>query len=651
MSEPLIDVDGQVARIAVDLPLAHLDRTFDYTVPEKLREQAVPGARVRVRFSGQLRDGWLIGFGEPEPSVNPQPLHAVVSSEPIMTPEYYAMLRKVADHYAGTFSDVARLAVPPRHATTEKSAARQWPEPATLAEPVVLCGFPAGESFLTALRDGRSPRASWLAPAVFAPPGDIDAGAMEAADATLRSGRSVIVVVPTGRELERLSTRFKDAFGRSAVAQLSAETGRSARYRNFLAASRGIARVVVGTRSAVFAPVRDLGLIVVIDDGNDSHAELRSPHPHSRDVAVLRTANEGCALLIASHGLTAETQAFVERGWLGSIRLSPAETRRICAPVRITGDDPSREPTAARLRLPTAAFTFLRDHLTRGPVLVQVPRAGQSAALQCDRCRNRAICPKCSSGLRSRRRDQMECSLCGFEPARWECPHCRGTQLRAPIVGAARTAEELARAFPGTVAINSSAERIRTDVPDASAIVVATPGAEPTAPTGYAGVLLLDTELMLARADLRVAEESLRRWLGAIALGRGGEEGGSVLAVGEPSQPALQALVRGDLPGFMTRELAERAAAGLPPAARVVRVGGTPEAVTEFLDNDSFDGIEIIGPTRVHDGPNAESVALLRTSLANGRDLAARVKRATAVRSARKEGGKLYILTDPQVME
>ena len=94
--------------------------------------------------------------------------------------------------------------------------------------------------------------------------------------------------------------------------------------------------------------------------------------------------------------------------------------------------------------------------------------------------------------------------------------------------------------------------------------------------------VLLDTQLLLLRPDLRAAEEALRRWLNVVALVRGGAEGGSVIAVGESSGRALQALVRVDPGGFAARELAERAEAGFPPAVRMVTVDGPPDALEEF---------------------------------------------------------------------
>ncbi len=642
----------RVARVAVDVPLAHLDRLFDYEVPDALEETAVPGCRVKVPFSGRTRDGWLIGFGEAEPGMKLSKLKSVVSSEAILNDDLVALFRAVADHYAGVFTDVVRLAVPRRHATTEKAPQRQWPVPTPYDPRTVLTRFPGGEAFLGALGTEKGARAFWQVPSVVDGPGDLVGGMLEAVAETVARGKGAIVIVPTIRELDVTLTRFQAAFGNGSVAVLNGELGDSARYRNWLALRRGQARILVATRSGVLAPMENLGLIVVVDDGNDSHAEPRAPHPHTRGMAVLRCAASGCALLMAAHGRSTDVAALLDRGWLKEIGLDPRRTRAATAPVRLSGDsDPRRDPMAARLRLPSVAFDFLRTTLVQGPVLVQVPRAGHLAGLSCQRCGEKARCGKCRGPLRSQRPGRLECAWCGFEPPHWECEFCHHHRLRAPIVGAVRTAEELGRAFPGVVAINSSASMIRSDVPDTSAIVVATPGAEPSAPSGYAGVLLLDTELMLMRADLRVAEESVRRWCNAMALCRGPHDGGRVLAVGPSEHPTLQALVRGDVGGFIAAELAERTAAGLPPAVKAVRVGGDAEAVRDFLDNDPFEGVDILGPNEFEHGPTTETVALLRVPLVKGRDLIRRVKYAAAIRSARKEGGRLYIQVDPEVLD
>jgi len=638
----------RIARVAVDVPLSHLDRLFDYEIPDKLADDAVVGARVQVRFSGQQQRGWIVELAEESDVETLAPLGKVISNEPVMTPAVYGLIRAVADHYAGTFADVSRLAVPPRHASTEKAAQRVWPQPLEAPAPTVLPSYPAGGSFLEAVREGRSPRALWQVAAVHGGPGDLVGGIVEAVAATLHSGRSALIVVPTVRDLTSATARLVEVFGHGCVGTLSADAGQSARYRNYLAALRGEARIMIGTRAAMFAPLTDLGLIVVVDDGNDAHAEPRTPHPHPRSVAILRAARDSAALLLAGHGRSTDAQALLRRGWLGDLTLPPGPAREVSAPVRAVNDrDRQRDPAAARLRIPSVAFRFLRDHLSAGPVLVQVPRVGHSATLRCARCRNLARCPKCSGPMRARRRDQPECALCGFRPARWNCPHCHTSQLETPLPGAARTAEELARAFPGVLAVNSSADRIRDEIPDEPAIVVATPGAEPRSPSGYAGVLILDADVTLARADLRAGEEAVRRWSAAAALARAPRDGGSVLIVGESTHPAVQALMRADLQGYISRELDDRADAGLVPAVKLARIVGDKEALDEFLDNDDWAGVQVLGPTEVDD---EQWAALLRAPLDGARDLVRRLKNAAAIRSARKERGLLSVTVDPETL-
>src|SRR5215218_11326235 len=123
-----------VAQVLVDVPLAHLDRPFEYTVPEPMADAAVPGARVRVRFAGQERDGFVLArCPEAEHPGRLAPLRRVVSPEPVLSPQLRRLCREVTDRWAGTLPDVLRLAVPPRHAEAEKVPA---------GEPVPVPGRP-----------------------------------------------------------------------------------------------------------------------------------------------------------------------------------------------------------------------------------------------------------------------------------------------------------------------------------------------------------------------------------------------------------------------------------------------------------------------------------------------------------------------------
>ena len=138
--------DNPVARIAVDMPLPHLDRPFDYLVPERLASQARPGVRVRVMFAGVLIDGFVIERAEKsEHQGSLRYLERVLSTEQVLTEEIAGLARAVADRYAGTLADVLRLAVPQRHAATEAAPAKAGePRPATPPGPRPLGKVPGG---------------------------------------------------------------------------------------------------------------------------------------------------------------------------------------------------------------------------------------------------------------------------------------------------------------------------------------------------------------------------------------------------------------------------------------------------------------------------------------------------------------------------
>jgi primosomal protein N' (replication factor Y) len=221
--------------------------------------------------------------------------------------------------------------------------------------------------------------------------------------------------------------------------------------------------------------------------------------------------------------------------------------------------------------------------------------------------------------------------------------------MRAAVVGARRTAEELGRAFPGVLVRTSGGDNVLDTVTDKAALIVSTPGAEPVAESGYSAALLLDTWLLLARPDLRAPEEAVRRWFNAAALVRPARDGGTVIMVGEPSATPLQAVVRWSPEGFAARELEERRTARLAPAAKLAEVTGPTEAVSDLLARlrqlvDPQAGLEVLGPVEVDD---ETARAVVRTPRAAGTSLARALKEAQAARSAKKAAGSVRIQVDP----
>jgi primosomal protein N' (replication factor Y) len=404
---------------------------------------------------------------------------------------------------------------------------------------------------------------------------------------------------------------------------------------------------VIGTRAAAYAPVAELGLLIVWDDGDDLHAEPRAPYANTRDVLALRSAQTGAALLVGGYARTAEAQLLVESGWAHEIAPDRGVLRAAAPRVRPVADDVevARDPAAAAARLPSLAWRTTRDALAVGhPVLVQVPRAGYVPSLACARDRTPARCGVCNGPLAARSEGAIPaCRWCGRPASEWTCPTCGQRRLRAVVVGSGRTAEELGRAFPGVPVRTSGGDRVLAEVPAEAAVIVATPGAEPFCAGGYGAALLLDGWALLSRPDLRAAEETLRRWANAAALVR---PGATVVVGADAAIPTVQALVRWDAAGAAARELAERGELGFPPVTRMASLTGSPTAVGELLRAAELPvGAQVVGPVPVD--ADTERV-LVRVPRTHGAELAVQLKTAAAGRSARRSAEPVRIELDPQ---
>lgn len=634
----------------MDVSLAHLDRPFDYRVPEHLDPQARPGVRVRVRFAGRLVDGILLARVAESEHVGPLGwLDRVVSAEPVCSPELAALCRAVADRYAGTMADVLRLALPPRHARVEAEPARVRAAALAAADPGTWSAYRRGPALLDALAAGRAAHAVWQA----LPGEDWAARLAEAAAAAASTGRGALLVVPDHRDLVRLHGACVDRLGAGAVVALSADLGPAERYRRWLAVRRGAVRVVVGTRAAAFAPLARPGLLVVWDDGDDLHAEPRAPYPQVRDVLLIRAHADGAALLVAGFARTAEAALLVESGWAHEVGADRRTVRAAAPRVSAIGEDDrqlTRDPRARSARLPADAFAAVREALAaEAPVLVQVPRGGYLPALACAACKTPARCRRCAGPLgqpAGGAEGTPACRWCGAATAAFRCPTCGAGRLRAVVVGVSRTAEELGRAFPGVATRTSGGgAEVPAAVPARPALVVATPGAEPVAAGGYGAALLLDGWVMLSRPDLRAAEEVLRRWMSAAALVRPAADGGRVVVVADSALAPVQALVRWDPAWHAAGELAARSELRFPPAVRMASVEGPPAAVADLLAAARLPGsAEMLGPVDLAQGRER---ALVRVPRADGRELAAALAAAQGVRSARKAADPVRVRLDP----
>ncbi|PZO57709.1 MAG: hypothetical protein DI639_12820 [Leifsonia xyli] len=639
-----------VARVVLDSPLPQLDRLFDYRVPAELEEDCVPGVRVKVplRTGARMSDGYVVEIvDEGDYPGELSAIETLVSPVPVLAPEIWKLARAVADRAAGVASDVLRLAVPTRQVRAEKAwLARDpaWSPPTVTAPPVT--GYAEGMLEGVIAEHDRAAVAAVPHPVALPGPsgdggdGDGDDAAdpvwvpgwaatlAQAAAHTLAAEQSAVIAVPDFRDVIDLERALLAVLPPERVVRFDAKQTNGQRAKALLQA-RTHPVVAIGNRTAVYAPATDLGLIAMWDDGDASFIEQRAPYVHTRDVALVRAAQSGAALLFVSHARSTDVQRLVELHWLQDVTPFRVKTPKVIPTVQQT----SAEGYAAQARIPSSAWRAAREASQHGPVLVQVASPGFGTGLVCAECGERAHCRICGGPLGSPHRGATpQCRFCGALAVGFRCPTCGNGTVKPVGQGAQRTADELGRAFPGTRIVVADGSRPLDEVPARPSVVVATRGAEPSVPGGYACVLLLDGEKMLAREGLRVQEDVLRFWTNAAAKGAPGAEA-YLVGIGGKLATAM-ALWRLDGPAH--DELTDRRELHFPPAVRVATMTGTDEAVTAAVE--ALEGATagpVLGPVPVEDDALPGTVrAIVRFPYAHGAEVAATLKAEVIRRSS-----------------
>lgn len=526
----------RVAKVALDSPLPRLDHLFDYRIPAAMAEEAVPGARVKVplRVAGRVADGWVVAVADTSEAPGElSALDRVVSTVPVLAPEVWRLARAVADRNAGVASDVLRIAVPKRQVRVEQRwAASDRVVPA----PVEAPDDPIGAALVEGRRIAALPTAhlvevdgQWVAGWAA------DVAAIAAAVAA--AGRTTVVAVPDRRDLDQLEAVLCAGPAAGVVLRIDASRPPSARYRAHLTALEPGPHVIIGNRSAVYAPAARLGALIVWEEADPFHQEPLAPYAGTRDVALIRQQQSGAGLLLLSSTRSSTVQRLVEMGFCEEWGTPRGRPNVVLTP----NDDRGA-------RIPSAAYQAVQRALTAGPVLVQVSKPGDAA-------------------LRALRAGE------------------------APVpIDAGRTAHELGRAFPGVPVIVADGDHVRDTVEGGPRLVVATRGAEPRAPGGYRAVLLLDGARMLLRESLWVAEDCLRWWSTAAMLAA---PDAPVHLVGVSGDVAT-ALATWRSADFAARQLADRRELRFPPTVRLAAATGPVQAVEALVEAWSGVGAEVL---------------------------------------------------------
>jgi primosomal protein N' (replication factor Y) len=625
------------ARIALDLPVP---TEFTYAVPDRLLPDLKPGQRIRVPLGTQTRVGYLVAIEESTGVEKTKEILAVVDPEPLVPEDLLNLARWISSYYGCALGEAIQAMLPrvvrlrqPRTKTVHRTGVGEVPARARKAAavldalarfakpPTVKRLLDAAGTTRAALRtleraglvrledDERDEEIDTGAPVAPEGPHVLEPAQQAALDAirpdllaprfqvhlllgvtgsgkteiylraieeTLRTGRQAIVLVPEIALTPQTVRRFRARFARIAV--LHSAQGEARRRGEWKRIRRGEADVVIGPRSAVFAPLPKLGLVVVDEEHETSFKQHEgAPLYHARDVAIVRARDARCPVILGSATPSLESYANGRRGRYALHRLPGRAGGYPLPPVEVV--DLSQERShlfSRRLRVAVADATA-----AGGQVILFLNRRGFSTVVVCERCRHTLGCPNCSSTLVFHKgRARTVCHLCGHAAkATTVCPECHAPALRYAGSGTERVAEEAAEAWPGVPLVRVDSDSARGErLEDAlesfrkgeARLLV---GTQMVAKGHHfpdvtlVGIVNADTALHLP--DFRANERTFSL-IAQVAgrAGRGDRGGRVIVQTFNPRHYAIATASRHDYEAFAEKELEERTMLGLPPERR-----------------------------------------------------------------------------------
>jgi len=607
--------NSPIARVLVDTGVFHLDQEFDFLVPEDLSEIAVPGTSVRVPFNGRKCDGFIVGRANSSAHVGRMQYIDKVNHEiPLLTSSILNLSRAVARKYASNIMDVLRFSIPVAM-NNVKEVSPDYSDQKPIHEDLIR-HYP--KSYFDSLKSGEASHVIWT-PLPATEPFELMAEFCK-----IRDG-NVLILVPDAKSVERCLSIFLASGIGKTILTWSSELTKSQRYSNYLQILKGNVQIVIGVRGAIFLPIQDLSLIIVWDEGNDNFSEIRSPGWHAREVAIERTRQQGCALILGSFSPSLVSTSYVLAGWLKPLQ-PPREIFREFSP-RFNGISELSSPDQ-RGRISSKAWKTIQKGLQSGPVLIQVPLRGYIRSLVCQKCANHARCQCGGKLIIASVKKNIVCGLCGVFQSDWQCNYCASKTFRHSGIGDERTLEEIGKAFPGvTIRSSNQSSMILDEVRD-PCIVLTTPGSEPRATNGYSAIVFLDSRIFLERATINAEEQSRLNWFSVSALAAKNAE---VFLDVVATDPNFQALLRWDPWHSASRDLMERSDLQLPPQFKAVSVIGPHSDIhnmaLEFSQNYLVSSLQSTDDVYL-------SKIILRSSNQNGQGLVDDLLNYCRIRSA-----------------
>lgn len=586
-----------VAQVWVDTSVFHLDSAFSYLIPGNLSDEIEIGSMVSVPFHGRDLTGYVVGLDAPDSIVGLKSLNKIIGRYALLSPEIIALIELAVRHYAAHPLDLVRSAIPERVAGAEKN-------------------------FSETQNHYRKSSGTGVKQFLQLPPGQSRSNLMAMKVVSLRKNGAVLVILPDYREVKDVLLQLQ-ARGISASV-LDSSLPKSEYFANFLSVKLGQSDVVIGTRTAIFAPISNLASVLIYNEGSENFYERRSPGWNVRDIALLRSEIEQIDLYFAGFSPSTEIARMIDE--------NECDYKRVRAKTKVA--------TYSQMHgelLPSRAISPIREASKIGPVLFLVPLKGYAQAILCAKCRTISRCTCGGSHIKTSANSPISCSHCGTSHQSWSCAWCKHLVPSLVSRGIERHQHELGLLFPGLPIHISTADHPLDHV-SGSTLVVATPGMAPKTTHGYSAVVVLEGNRFLNQPDMRASERVREMFFSHASLAA---TGAPIILIQDDGHPISTALATWNPTMALHGDLEERRNLQLPPYVRSALLTMETKEITRLknaLIASQEEGripasTKILGPI-----PSGEKSALILTvNLEQGEELITTLHEFMRRRSAAKK--------------
>jgi primosomal protein N' (replication factor Y) len=518
---------SHIAHVWVDSGLSHLDGIYSYRIPNNLISYVVLGSRIKVPFNGRSCEAIVLETSVSDDALgNLKIIESLLDKIPVANSRMLLFYRQMAEYWASDAYSIIRSGIPSRVAAIEKKF----------------------DSFKIMPEMSRSRRKIQRTFLMHEPYRSSYADLVKLALARMNYG-STLLLLPDVKDVNRVFELLSNSHQDHQIIRLDSSIPRSARYENYLHSATAEKVLVIGTRSALFAPIRELDSIIVGFEKSEQYFEQKHPFWNVRDSAFIRSEIESCNLFFTGYVPSAEMAYQIEQ-------------RRVLFSNKKNSVSTFAFPQEKGELLPDRIIRHVKNALRDGKVLFLAPRKGYANALLCSKCKNMSLC-SCGGRLSlSSQSGDPTCTICAMKIKDWKCSWCGGNVRYAASRGIERFSEEIGRAFPNNSIQLSSAPNILEDISTNTNIVIATVGAIPGNYSDYSCVVILEGQRFLSSSSSSFEEMAYESFFEAASrIGKNGK----VLVVLDSFHPIIAGLTRWNPSVLIKKILRENFEASLSP--------------------------------------------------------------------------------------